>query len=58
MQKNYLILAHKNPEQLCRMIRTLDDGVSTFFIHVDAKVAIEPFKALSIRENAAFGEDS
>ncbi|WP_304296320.1 beta-1,6-N-acetylglucosaminyltransferase [Capnocytophaga leadbetteri] len=54
MQKNYLILAHKNPEQLCRMIKTLDDGVSTFFIHVDAKVAIEPFKALLQGEHIVF----
>ena len=25
MQKNYLILAHKNPQQLTRMIKALDD---------------------------------
>ena len=43
MQKNYLILAHRNPEQLCRMIKALDDGNSKFFIHLDAKTPIEPF---------------
>ena len=45
MQKNYLILAHKNPLQLGRMIERLDDGASKFFIHLDAKTAIEPFAA-------------
>ena len=45
MQKNYLILAHKNPLQLSRMIERLDDGASKFFIHLDAKTAIEPFAA-------------
>lgn len=45
MQKNYLILAHKNPLQLSRMIERLDDGASKFFIHLDAKTPIEPFAA-------------
>lgn len=43
MQKNYLILAHKNPQQLTRMIKALDNGDSKFFIHLDAKTPIEPF---------------
>lgn len=45
MEKNYLILAHKNPLQLGRMIERLDDGASKFFIHLDAKIPIEPFAA-------------
>jgi len=45
MQKNYLILAHKNPLQLGRMIERLDDGASKFFIHLDAKTPIKPFAA-------------
>ena len=45
MQKNYLILAHKNPLQLSRMIERLDDGASKFFIHLDAKTPIESFAA-------------
>lgn len=45
MQKNYLILVHKNPLQLGRMIERLDDGASKFFIHLDAKTPIEPFAA-------------
>ena len=45
MQKNYLILAHKNPLQLSRMIERLDDSASKFFIHLDAKTPIESFAA-------------
>ena len=40
-----VILAHKNPLQLSRMIERLDDGASKFFIHLDAKTPIEPFAA-------------
>ena len=54
MQKNYLILAHKNPEQLCRMVKTLDDGNSKFFIHLDAKKSIEPFATLLQGKNIVF----
>ena len=45
MQKNYLILAHKNPLQLGRMIERLDDGASKFFINLDATTPIETFTA-------------
>lgn len=44
MQKNYLILAHKNPDQLYRMITALHDKASHFYIHIDAKTSIAPFK--------------
>ena len=54
MQKNYLILAHKNPQQLARMIKTLDDGNSKFFIHLDAKTPIEPFTAQLEDEHIVF----
>ena len=33
----YLILAHKNPPQLARLINTLSTSDSSFFIHVDKK---------------------
>ena len=59
MQKNYLVLAHKNPDQLYRMITALNDNVSHFFIHIDAKSPIAPFNYLSIlliKGNAVFGE--
>ena len=56
MQKNYLILAHKNPLQLGRMIERLDDGASKFFIHLDAKTPIEPFAACLERAHIRFIE--
>lgn len=44
MQKNYLVLAHKNPKQLYRMVNALNDGAAKFYIHIDAKTPIIPFK--------------
>lgn len=44
MQKAYLIMAHKAPQQLYRLVSRLNDGESEFFIHVDKKVDITPFK--------------
>jgi len=35
VKKAYIILAHKNPDQLERLIDRLDDGLSSFFIHID-----------------------
>lgn len=67
MQKNYLILAHKNPLQLGRMIERLDDGASKFFIHLDAKTPIEPFttclegghiRFIELRERCVWGDFS
>ena len=54
MQKNYLILAHRNPEQLCQMIKALDDGNSKFFIHLDAKTPIGPFAVQLQGEHIVF----
>jgi len=45
--KVYLLLAHKKPEQLQQLITLLQDGRSIFFVHVDKKVAINQFNALS-----------
>lgn len=41
--KIYLILAHKNPRQLNRLIHALNDGQSCFFIHLDKAVDRTPF---------------
>jgi hypothetical protein len=46
MEKNYIILAHENPQQLLRLIKALDDNKSFFYIHVDKKVDIQDFKEL------------
>lgn len=40
----YLILAHRYPEQLARLIRRLDTPHSRFFVHIDRRVDIGPFR--------------
>ena len=37
MKIAYIILAHKNPKQLIRLINCLDVEKSTFFVHIDKK---------------------
>lgn len=39
MKIAYLILAHKQIDQMNKLISALDDGNSDFFIHIDSKVA-------------------
>ena len=39
MKIAYLILAHKQIDQMNKLISVLDDGNSDFFIHIDSKVA-------------------
>ena len=51
MQKNYIILVHKNPQQVRRLIERLDDGNSRFFIHVDLKSQSEEFELLKQCKN-------
>ncbi len=46
----YLIVAHRQPEHLARLIRAMDQENSYFFIHVDQKAVIEPFKAAVPRQ--------
>src|SRR5579875_2468449 len=43
MEKAFIILAHKNPEQVARLISSLDDHHSTFFLHLDKKIKSAPF---------------
>ncbi len=43
----YLILAHHEPAHLARLVRSLRDSRSAFFIHVDAKSDIAPFEGLA-----------
>jgi hypothetical protein len=49
--KAYVILAHKNPLQLNRLIHSLCDGRSTFFIHIDKAADIVQFDNLKIWGN-------
>jgi hypothetical protein len=44
MMKAYVILAHKNAAQLCRLVKTLNDGQSVFFIHIDGRSDIRQFE--------------
>jgi hypothetical protein len=46
MNKAYLVMAHKDPQQLYRLASRLNDGASEFFIHIDKKVDIAPFRIL------------
>ncbi len=40
----YIILAHKNPQQVSRLVNRLAEPWTTFYIHIDANKEIEPFK--------------
>lgn len=54
MYKNYIILAHKNPQQIKHLIEKLNDDNSRFFIHVDLNSDSKPFKSiLSTNHNVA-----
>lgn len=44
--KAYVILAHKYPAQLRRLVKALDDGNSFFFIHIDSNANIAQFDNL------------
>ncbi len=55
MTKNYLILAHKNPLQLAKLIERLNDGNCFFYIHIDKNVLEKPFQnALPAKQNIIF----
>lgn len=41
----FLISAHTDPKQLCRLVKSLPE-TAQFFIHVDAKSDIQPFQTL------------
>lgn len=46
MNKAYIIMAHKSPDQVYRLVSRLNDGSSTFFIHIDQKAAFQQFSNL------------
>jgi len=43
MKKAYIIVAHKNPKQLYRLISRLSDGNSEFFVHIGLNSSISSF---------------
>ena len=54
MIKNYIILAHRHPKQLYRMIEKLQDENSHFYIHLDLKNSMEDFEFLNELQNVKF----
>lgn len=46
MNKAYIILVHRQPEQLTRLIDALDDGASTFYVHIDKKTPVHVFEKI------------
>jgi hypothetical protein len=55
MNLNYIILVHKNPEQVGRLVRRLRSKNSFFYVHVDSKASIDPFRSLlSVNPNLRF----
>lgn len=56
---NYIILAHKNPNQIIRLIKRLDYMNVSFYIHIDKSVDIIPYKnKLSLFNNVFFVEEN
>lgn len=51
MEKAYIILAHKNPEQVARLLTALDDNHSTFFLHLDKNVDATQFRNINMHRN-------
>jgi Core-2/I-Branching enzyme len=43
MRLAYLIMAHKNPEQLARLVKTLIHRDAELFIHIDGRRRLAPF---------------
>lgn len=56
INKNYIIQAHQSPNLLKHLINRLDDGFSTFFIHIDKKTDIKPFTEIIKGTNICFIE--
>jgi hypothetical protein len=57
MKIAYIILAHKYPDQLIRLIERLDSDNTSFFIHVDKKTAEADYRKmldLRTRKNVHF----
>ncbi|KAF2081181.1 beta-1,6-N-acetylglucosaminyltransferase [Flavobacterium sharifuzzamanii] len=55
MQLNFIILAHKCPEQVRRLIQKLEAPDCFFYIHVDKNVSIDPFiKEMANIQNVNF----
>ena len=59
MEISYIILAHKNPEQLCRLVNCLKGERTHIYLHIDRQVSMEPFKkVIGEQKNVYFLTDS
>lgn len=57
MDINYIILAHRHPSQLERLVRRLSAPATWFYIHIDNRCSVEPFQTvLADFENVFFLE--
>lgn len=56
MKIAHLILAHKNPIQLLRLIEAMQHPDFDFYIHIDKKKDVYPFKLLITKSNVFFIE--
>ena len=54
MELNYLILAHKNPLQVKRLISNLEGEKTSFYIHIDLQANIDEFKQVLLQTNIYF----
>lgn len=54
----YLIIAHENPGRLKNLIQKLSAPWVSIYIHIDAKVDIEPFRPLQNLKNVTLLEDT
>ncbi len=51
MDINYIILAHKCPEQLKRLVLKLSSTGTKFYIHIDKNIDLKPFKDQLVNNN-------
>ncbi|QIL38190.1 beta-1,6-N-acetylglucosaminyltransferase [Pedobacter sp. HDW13] len=55
MKHVFIILAHKCPEQIYRLVNQLDEPGNYFVIHIDAKVEMLPFhKIMANKDNSVY----
>ncbi|MCX2574877.1 beta-1,6-N-acetylglucosaminyltransferase [Pedobacter sandarakinus] len=54
MKVAHIIMAYKSPQQIERMIRAMDHPDFHFFIHLDKKISIAPFRYLQTIKNVSF----
>lgn len=54
MRVAHILMVHKNPEQVYRLLRRMSHHKFYFFVHVDKKVSLKPFQILKELPNVVF----